>query len=61
MANVEFEIIENLLTLESEGKFHKEVNLISWSGRDPVYDFRGWNEDKTKMTKGATFTKAELA
>ena len=60
MTNAKFEIKENLLTLESKGEFHKEINLISWLGREATYDLRGWNEDKTKMTKGATLTKAEL-
>lgn len=38
---------------------HKELNLVSWNGRDPIYDLRGWNEDHTKMTKGVTFGNEE--
>lgn len=33
--------------------------MVSWNGREPVYDLRGWNEDHTKMTKGVTFSEEE--
>ena len=60
MNEVKFEIVKNLITLPANGKWAKEVNRISWDGRDPVYDIRGWNEDHTKMTKGITLTEVEF-
>ncbi|MEG0221286.1 MAG: PC4/YdbC family ssDNA-binding protein, partial [Clostridia bacterium] len=38
----------------------KELSLVSWNGRDPKYDIRDWDEDHEKMSKGVTFTKAEI-
>ena len=38
----------------------KELNLISWNGREPKYDLREWSEDHTKMGKGITLTESEL-
>jgi len=60
MGDVNFEIKKNIIRLKSTGKFHKELNLISWNGRDPVYDLRGWNNDHTEMTKGITLSEAEF-
>ena len=56
-----YEIQQTLVSLPSENSgWHKELNQISWFGRDPVYDIRDWNEDHSKMGKGTTFTKSEL-
>jgi len=57
-----FTIVDALVRIPTETgkKFHKELNLISWRGRPPVYDFRGWNEDRSEMTKGITLTGDEL-
>lgn len=60
MANIDFKITEHLFNLQSSGTFTKELNKVSWDGRDPVYDLRGWNEDHTRMTKGITFTDKEF-
>lgn len=60
MADIAYKIIENVLTLPEKGKFHKELNLVSWNDRDPVYDLRGWNKDRSEMTKGITLSKEEI-
>ncbi|MFC4619770.1 YdbC family protein [Camelliibacillus cellulosilyticus] len=61
MAEIKYEIIETLGVLSESSKgWKKELNLISWNGRDPKYDIRDWSEDHTKMGKGVTFTKDEL-
>lgn len=60
LANVDFKITERLFSLPSSGTFTKELNKVSWNGREPVYDLRGWNEDHTKMTKGITLTNDEF-
>lgn len=59
MAN--FEIHKTVLAFPAKDSgWRKELNLVSWYGKDPVYDLREWNEDHTKMSKGITLTKDEL-
>lgn len=61
MAEIKYEIIETLAVLSEGSKgWKKELNLISWNGREPKYDLREWSEDHTKMGKGVTLTLAEL-
>lgn len=61
MAETQYEIIKELYSFpDSGGNFHKELNLISWYGKEPKYDVRGWNEDKSKMTKGISLSKEEF-
>ncbi len=61
MAEIKFEIIKNLGTLsESPKGWTKELNLISWNGREPKYDLRDWDPDHQKMGKGVTLTEEEL-
>lgn len=61
MAEIKYEIIETLAVLSESSKgWKKELNLISWNGREPKYDLREWSEDHTKMGKGVTLTLAEL-
>ncbi len=60
MAEIKFEIIENLGVLSTNGKgWRKELNLVSWNERDPKFDLREWNEEHTRMKKGITFTEEE--
>jgi len=61
LAEFKYEIIEKVAVL-SEGNtgWKKELNLISWNGREPVYDIRDWSEDHQKMGKGMTFKLSEL-
>jgi len=56
---MKFKIVSHLFKLMGTGKFHKELNMVSWNGREPVYDLRGWNEEHTEMTKGITFSIEE--
>lgn len=46
----------------SEGTkgWQKELNLISWNGRDPKYDIRDWSENHEKMGKGITLSTEEV-
>lgn len=62
MAELKFEIIEKLGVLsESEKGWKKELNLVKWSDYAPKYDLRDWSDDHTRMGKGLTLTKEELA
>ncbi|GGN51280.1 MULTISPECIES: YdbC family protein [Oceanobacillus] len=59
--DIQYEIIENIVVLsESPKGWTKELNLVSWNGRDPKYDLRDWAPDHKKMGKGITLTKEEV-
>ncbi|WP_186668810.1 YdbC family protein [Sporosarcina sp. BP05] len=61
MAEFKYEIIETVAVLSEGNKgWQKELNLISWNGREPVFDIRDWTEDHKKMGKGMTFKISEL-
>lgn len=61
MAEIKFEIKETLGVLsESTKGWKKELNLISWNGKEPKYDLRDWAPERAKMGKGVTLTVDEL-
>ena len=61
LANCSYEIIETIAVLSEGSKgWKKELNLISWNGRDPKYDIRDWSENHEKMGKGITLSKEEV-
>lgn len=61
MTEFKYEIIETVAVLSEGNKgWKKELNLVSWNGREPVYDIRDWSEDHQKMGKGMTFKLSEL-
>ncbi len=61
MADIDFEIKETIGTLSESAKgWIKELNLISWNGREPKYDLRDWSPDRKKMGKGVTLTDDEI-
>lgn len=58
---ISFEIVENIGVLSTSAKgWTKELNLVSWNGREPKYDIREWSPEHDKMGKGLTFSKDEL-
>lgn len=60
MAELKFEIIENLGVLSvNEKGWKKELNIISWNERPGKFDLRDWNQDHTRMSKGITLTEEE--
>ncbi|MEY9976739.1 YdbC family protein [Lysinibacillus sp. RC79] len=61
MAEIKYEIVETIAVLSEGNKgWKKELNLISWNGREPKYDIRDWSEDHTKMGKGVTLSLSEI-
>ena len=47
----------------NEGKWNKELNLISWNDNPPKFDIRPWKDDEEKgrmMQKGVTFSAEEM-
>lgn len=62
MSSFKFEIVETIAVLSEGAKgWKKELSLVSWNGREPKYDIRDWSEDHTKMGKGVTISREELA
>lgn len=59
--DIQFEIIQSLgeISISATG-WKKELNLVSWNGREPRYDLRDWAPDHQKMGKGVTLTSEEL-
>ena len=58
---ISFEIVEHIGVLSNGTKgWTKELNLISWNGREPKYDLREWSPENDKMGKGVTLSKEEL-
>ena len=45
---------------KNKRSWSKELNLVSWNGREPKYDLREWAEDRKKSSKGLTFTVEEI-
>ena len=61
MAELKFEITKNIGVLsESARGWTKELNMVSWTEREPKYDLREWNPDHTRMGKGITLTEEEV-
>ena len=60
MADIQFEIKKHIGTLStSEKGWTKELNLVSWNGKEPKYDIRDWSPDHEKMGKGTTLSSEE--
>ena len=61
MPEIKYEITESLGVIsETSRGWTREVNMISWNGREPKVDVRDRSTDHTKMSKYLTFTKEEL-
>ena len=63
MKDKSYEIKENILTLPKENEtdvYHKELNMVSWFGKEPKLDIRGWSDGHEKMTKGISLTEDEF-
>ena len=61
MADIKFEMEKELGSIsESPKGWTKELNLISWNGKDAKYDLRDWAPEHEKMGKGVTLSVDEL-
>lgn len=61
MAEIKYEIKNTIgVVSESAKGWNKELNLISWNGREPKYDLRDWDAEHKKMGKGVTLSAEEL-
>ena len=60
MKDIQYEIVEEIAVLSKSGSgYTKEINLISWNGKEPKYDIRSFSPDREKCGKGITLTEAE--
>ena len=41
--------------------YTKEINLISWNGKEPKYDIRSFSPNREKCGKGITLNADEAA
>jgi hypothetical protein len=60
---IKYEVLKVFGKLDSDSKMPKQLRLISWNGKAPVYDLRGWGTDdegNVTMTKGITMDGEEL-
>ena len=55
MADIKFEIEIGSISDSSKG-WTKELNLISWNGKEAKYDLRDWAPGHEKMGEGITLS-----
>ncbi len=61
MAEFKYEITKELGVISENAKgWRKELNMVSWNGRDPKFDIREWAPDHEKMGKGVSLTEDEM-
>lgn len=61
MADIKFEIEKEIGKVSESSKgWAKELNLISWNGKEAKYDLRDWAPGHEKMGKGITLSSDEL-
>ena len=61
MDDIKYEIVMQIGVISQSGSgWTKELNLISWGGRAPKYDMRGWAPGHQKMGRGVTLSREEL-
>ena len=62
MAEIKYDITKHIgIISEGSRGWTKELNLISWNGREAKYDIRDWDPEHVKMGKGVTLTAEELS
>ncbi|MBC8536621.1 YdbC family protein [Feifania hominis] len=60
MAEIKYEITEEIGILSERSGWTKELNMVSWNDRDPKFDIRDWSPDHSKMGKGITLSIDEM-
>lgn len=61
MAEFTFEIVEHIGVLSTnQSGWRKELNRVSWNGRQAKFDIREWDPEHKKMGKGITFSEEEI-
>ncbi len=59
---IQYEIVRKFAVLSTgDSGYTKEINLISWNGKEPKYDIRSFSPEREKCGKGITLNADEAA
>ena len=62
MKEIQYEIVKEIAVLSASDRgYTKEINLISWNGKEPKYDVRSFSPNREKCGKGITLNADEAA
>lgn len=62
MKEIQYEIVKEIAVLSTgDIGYTKEINLISWNGKEPKYDIRSFSPNREKCGKRITLTADEAA
>ena len=62
MREIQYEIVKEIAELSTgDSGYTKEINLISWNGKEPKYDIRSFSPNREKCGKGITLNADEAA
>ena len=62
MREIQYEIVKEIAVLSTgDSGYTKEINLISWNGKEPKYDIRSYTPNREKCGKGITLNADEAA
>ena len=62
MKEIQYEIVKEIAVLSAnDSGYTKEINLISWNGKEPKYDIRSFSPNREKCGKGITLNADEAA
>ena len=62
MREIQYEIVKEIAVLSTgDSGYKKEINLISWNGKEPKYDIRSFSPNREKCGKGITLNADEAA
>ena len=59
MAEITMNVIKKIAVISDEDEgYRKELNIVSWNGREPKLDLRNWSPNGQAL-KGITMTEDE--
>ena len=62
MREIQYEIVKEIAVVSTgDSGYTKEINLISWNGKEPKYDIRSFSPNREKCGKGITLNADEAA
>lgn len=62
MREIQYEIVKEIAVLSTgDSGYTKEINLISWNGKEQKYDIRSFSPNREKCGKGITLNADEAA
>lgn len=57
---VKYEIIEKIAIISETPKWTRELNKVSWEGKEAKYDFRYWRKGNPRAGRGTTMSVDEI-